>query len=361
MSSPNSDALILSARGFMTLTFSRLLLSLLSCLFLASAFLYSAVCIPYGAEGRVVELKVKRGEPFSHVARKLSYDGVISNRTLFTIWARLWGLDRKLGWGRYRFKAPISAREVLNQLVLGRASFYRVTIPEGLTVKEIAGLLEKNGLVEKERFLARARNQETLSLLGLGHTGPEGYLFADTYHFATAASETDILETMMNQFRQVFTEAMEARARELGLTRHEVVTLASLIEKETGTDSERPLVSAVFHNRLKRAMPLQSDPTVIYGLKDFSGNLTREHLRTKTPYNTYLIQGLPPSPICNPSLSSIQAALYPASVPYLYFVSKNDGSHFFSVTLEEHNRAVKAYQQTSSRPKRQRHDSLPFL
>lgn len=297
----------------------------------------------------MVELEVKKGEPFSVVARKLSYHGVISSGTLFTLWARLWGLDQKVKWGHYRFEPALSAREVLNRLVLGRGAFHRVTIPEGLTIKQIAALLEKNGLVKKERFLAQARNPETLSLLGLSDRGVEGYLFADTYHFAPGVSEADILKTMANQFRQVFTEAMEARARELGLTRHEAVTLASVIEKETATDSERPLVSAVFHNRLKRAMPLQSDPTVIYGLKHFSGNLTREHLRTKTPYNTYLIQGLPPSPICNPGTASLRAALYPASVPYIYFVSKNDGSHSFSVTFEEHNRAVKIYQQNSSR------------
>lgn len=340
---------ILSARRSIRWSSSTLLRSLLFSLVLACAFVYAALSIPYGTEGTVVQVEVKGGEPFSHVAYKLNDDGVISSRTLFTLWARLWGLDRKLGSGRYRFELPVSAREVLNRLVLGRLAFHRVTIPEGLTIKEIAALLEKNGLVEKERFLEQTSNPETLSLFGLDHTGLEGYLFGDTYHFPPGASEADILKTMANQFRQVFTEAMEARARELGLTRHEVVTLASVIEKETGIDSERPLVSAVFHNRLKRAMPLQSDPTVIYGLKDFSGNLTRAHLRTKTPYNTYLIQGLPPAPICNPSSSSLRAALYPASVPYIYFVSKNDGYHFFSVTFEQHNQAVKIYQQNFSR------------
>jgi len=303
----------------------------------------------------VVEVEVNRGEPFSVVARKLSDRGVISNRMLLTLWARLWGLDRKLGWGHYRFELPLSGRAVLNRLVLGKGAFRRVAIPEGLTVKEIAELLEKKGFVKKEQFLAQATKPEVLALLGLGHTGVEGYLFPDTYHLAPADSEADILRTMVSRFRQVFTETMEARAEELGLTKHEVVTLASLIEKETSLERERPLISAVFHNRLKRAMPLQSDPTVIYGLGDFSGNLTRKHLRTETPYNTYLIPGLPPTPICNPSISSLRAALYPASVPYLYFVSKNDGSHFFSVTLEEHNRAVKIYQinfTRASRPSR---------
>lgn len=303
-------------------------------------------------KGNVVEVEVKRGEPFSAVARKLSDRGVISNRILITLWARLWGLDRKLGWGHYRFELPLSARAVLNRLLLGKGAFRRIVIPEGLTVKEIAELLEKKGLVKKEQFLAQATKPEVLALLGLRGTGVEGYLFPDTYHLAPADSEVEILRTMVRRFHRVFTEAMEARAEELGLTKHEILVLASLIEKETSLEGERPLISAVFHNRLNRAMPLQSDPTVIYGLGDFSGKLTREHLQTKTPHNTYVIQGLPPTPICNPGLSSLRAALYPASVPYLYFVSKNDGSHFFSVTLEEHNRAVRTYQINFTRASR---------
>ncbi|MBI3001591.1 MAG: endolytic transglycosylase MltG [Deltaproteobacteria bacterium] len=328
---------------------SGLRLLLLLFLLLACAFFYSAISIPYGAEGKVAGVEVRVGEPFPRVAHKLSDDGVISNKIVFTLWARLWGLDRKLKSGLYRFELPVSAREVLNRLVLGKGAFDRVTIPEGLTVKQVAELLERNGLVEKERFLAQASNPEDLSWFGLRGTGVEGYLFPETYYFPRGASEMDILQIMVNQFDRVFTDAMEVRGRELGLTRDEVVILASLVEKETGRDSERPLVSAVFHNRLKRRMPLQSDPTVIYGLENFSGNLTREHLRTKTPYNTYLTQGLPPSPICNPGLASLQAALYPVSAPYLYFVSKNDGSHFFSVSFEKHSQAVKIYQRKFSR------------
>lgn len=145
---------------------------------------------------------------------------------------------------------------------------------------------------------------------------------------------------------------MERQAKKLGLSRHEVVTLASLIEKETGVEAERPLVSAVFHNRLKRNIPLQSDPTVIYGLEDFTGKLRRKDLQNPSPYNTYLIRGLPPGPICNPGLSSLRAALFPARVSYLYFVSKNDGTHFFSETIREHNRAVNIYQRNSKKRKR---------
>jgi UPF0755 protein len=149
---------------------------------------------------------------------------------------------------------------------------------------------------------------------------------------------------MVGRFRKALDQATSQQAEDLGLTLHEVVTLASLVEKESGLETERPLISAVFHNRLRSNMPLQSDPTVIYGIKNFSGNLTRKDLQMRTAHNTYLIQGLPPTPICNPGLSALRSALNPASVPYLYFVSKNDGSHFFSVTMAEHNRAVRIYQ-----------------
>lgn len=329
--------------------FQHIILFLFLSFFLFFGFLFAFLFIPPFQQRQTVEVQVERGEPFSSVVRKLKSKAVIRNERLFSLWARVRGADKKVGWGIYRFELPMTPREVLNRLVLGKGAFHRVTIPEGLTVREIADLLEKQGLAKKTQFLAETKNPETLSLLDLQGKGIEGRLFPDTYHFPLLATERNMLVIMANQFKQVFTAEMESRARDLGLTRHEVVTLASLIEKEAGIAAERPLVSAVFHNRLKRMIPLQSDPTVIYGLKDFSGNLTRRDLMTQTPYNTYLRRGLPPGPICNPGLSSIRAALFPAKVPYLYFVSKNDGAHFFSTTLQEHNRAVKIYQKDRRR------------
>jgi UPF0755 protein len=299
---------------------------------------------PVSREPRVVEVKVERGEPFAAVVDKLARHRIISHGRLFSLWAHLVGADKKIHWGLYRFELPLSPHEVLTRLRLGQGVFLRVTIPEGLTVAEIADLLESHGVVEKRAFLAEAKNPDLLAHLGR-EQGLEGYLFPDTYYFIPLGTARDALVTMAERFRKAFTPEMERRAHDLGLTAHEAVTLASLIEKETGIEEERPLVSAVFHNRLKANMPLQSDPTVIYGLSAFSGNLTRRDLRTPTRYNTYRISGLPPGPICNPGISSLRAALAPADVPYLYFVSKNDGSHAFSVTLAEHNRAVRAYQQ----------------
>jgi UPF0755 protein len=172
----------------------------------------------------------------------------------------------------------------------------------------------------------------------------EGYLFPDTYKFARNLSVESILRSFVTRFNQHFGPAQEERARQLGFTRHQVVILASVVEKETAVPEERPLIAGVFLNRLKRRIRLQSDPTVIYGLNEFDGNLTRAHLSTDTPYNTYTRRGLPAGPICNPGAESIQAVLNPATTPYLYFVAKKDGTHHFSTSLAEHNSAVLRHQ-----------------
>jgi UPF0755 protein len=320
-----------------------LLFAALSTLLFAG-FLLAFLFLPPLRERETVEVKVERGEPLSAIVHRLKAHGVISNEKLFSFWARLWGLDKRIHWGLYRFEMPLPPRQVLNQMLLGKGVFHRITVPEGLTVKEIADLLAKGAIADKDRFLSEAAGAELLSLVGLEGKGVEGYLFPNTYYFTPFVSERDILIAMVEQFRETFNPRLKEQTREIGLSLHEAVTLASLIEKETGIEAERPLVSAVFHNRLKGKIPLQSDPTVIYGLKRFSGSLTRKDLQSRSPYNTYRIPGLPPGPICNPGLSSLKAALYPAQVPYLYFVSKNDGSHLFSVSLSEHNRAVKIYQ-----------------
>lgn len=311
---------------------------------LFTGFLLAFLFFPSRHQNETVEVKVERGETLSSIGRRLKDHGVVSNERLFSLWARLWGLDKKIHWGLYRFNLPLPPRQVLNQMLLGRGLFHRVTVPEGLTVKEVAELLEKGAIANKDRLLTEAANPEFLSLVELEGKGVEGYLFPDTYYFTPFVTERDILLAMVEQFWQTFSRRLEEQAEDIGLSLHQVVTLASLIEKETGLDAERSLISAVFHNRLKSKILLQSDPTVIYGLKRFSGTLTRKDLQNRSPYNTYLISGLPPGPICNPGLASLKAALFPAQVPYLYFVSKNDGSHVFSVSLVEHNRAVRMYQ-----------------
>ena len=297
-----------------------------------------------------VDIRVEQGEPFAAVVRKLRAHHVIVNERLFSLWARISGAEKKIHWGLYRFTPSLPPREVLDHMVLGKGVFYSVTIPEGLTVQEIADLLAKMQIADREKFLAQAANPELLEMLGLQDKGIEGYLFPNTYHFTPLTSERDIILTMTEQFRKVSEPILTSYQATVPLTVHEIVTLASIIEKETGIEAERPLVSAVFYNRMKLRMPLQSDPTVIYGLKEYNGNLTRKDLKDTSPYNTYRIPALPPGPICNPGLSSLKAAVQPAPVPYLYFVSKNDGTHLFSENLEAHNEAVKEYQVTREVP-----------
>jgi UPF0755 protein len=311
---------------------------------LFGSFLVAHIFTASSGNSEPVELRVEQGEPFAAVVRKLRAHRVIPNDKLFSLWARLTGSDKKVQWGVYRFDPFLAPQEVLHRLVTGKRVFLMVTIPEGLTIKEIAELLAKMQIADREKFLAAAADPELLATLGLKEKGLEGYLFPNTYQFTPMTSEKEIIVTMAEHFRKASEPIWAQLDSRQQLSRHDIITLASIIEKETGIEAERPLVSAVFHNRLKRNMPLQSDPTVIYGLKGFDGNLTRKDLKDQNPYNTYRIPALPPGPICNPSLASIKAALQPADVPYLFFVSKNDGTHIFSRDLESHNQAVRTHQ-----------------
>ncbi len=239
--------------------------------------------------------------------------------------------------------------QVLNHLKKGIVHQYEVVIPEGYAVRQIAQVLEEKGLAEAEQFMALAADSELAESLGIPSDNLEGYLFPSTYFISRATTAEEIIRQMVRAFHTAYTSDLREREREMGLNTHEVVTMASIIEKETSSEAERDLISGVFHNRLKRNMRLQSDPTVIYGIADFDGNLKRVHLQTDTPYNTYRRRGLPPGPIANPGRASLIAALYPASVDYLYFVSRNDGTHYFSRNIDEHNRAVARFQKSGRR------------
>jgi UPF0755 protein len=218
-----------------------------------------------------------------------------------------------------------------------------VTFPEGSTVRTVAKILVEAGLASEYRILLLAADESFIRARGIEAKSLEGYLFPETYNFQRTQDEAALLETMLKEFRSRFSLVWQERARELGYSVHEIVTLASLVEKEARVDVERPVIAAVFHNRLKHRMPLQSDPTAVYDLPEFSGPVTHRHLQRNSAYNTYQITGLPPGPICNPGAKSIQAVLYPAEVSYVYFVSKADGTHQFSTTLAEHNHAVRNY------------------
>jgi UPF0755 protein len=292
-------------------------------------------------------VSVAPGESFRSVCARLQSTGVVRNGWLLRLWARWQGLDRLIRNGDYRFDAPLAPIEVLARLRSPSAALHRVTIPEGSTLHQAATLLAGAGFGGADQFLCLAQDPNFLVELDLPASGLEGYVFPDTYRFAWSASPEDILRTMVGRFRE---QASGLRARRVAaaMSEQEMVTLGSLIEKETGAAPERALVSAVFHNRLRIGMLLQSDPTAIYGREE-GGAPTAADLTVDTPYNTYRNRGLPPGPICNPGRSALEAALSPAAVSYLYFVSRNDGTHEFSTTLDAHNRAVARFQRAGGR------------
>ncbi len=293
-----------------------------------------------GAEQVVI---LREGMSLREASDSLEKRGIIRDKTLFMLWARLRGYSRKIKAGEYRLSSNMSPIRVISMLTRGEIITYSVTVPEGFSVTQIGGLLAEKDLVDEQKFLSLTHNKEVLRSYGVTGQSLEGYLYPDTYQFGKGLSPGSIIDVMIKRFREVvmpYREAME----QTGMTMGEILTLASIVEKETGCADERPIIASVFLNRLKKGMRLDSDPTVIYGIKNFTGNLTREDLLKPTPYNTYVARGLPPGPIANPGLESIKAVIFPAKTDYLYFVSKNDGSHYFSTNLKDHNRAVNLYQ-----------------
>lgn len=294
-----------------------------------------------------VSLVIEPGMKLGEIAERLSQEGLVSNPLFFKLYLKVRGFDKKIRAGDYEFPPGISPHDLVLLLMKGDFARLRVTTVEGWTVKEIAGFLEGKGLASSDEFLRKAQDPALIQSLGVKATSLEGYLFPDTYEMYRPKGAEEIIQKMVGRFNEVFDQTLRARAVEAGFDPYQALILASIIEKETGRDEERSTIASVFLNRLKINMGLASDPTVIYGIPNFNGNLTRADLERPSPYNTYLNAGLPPTPICNPGLASIRAALYPAETEFLYFVSKNDGTHHFSKSAEEHSRAVQMYQGSS--------------
>ena len=288
---------------------------------------------------------------FKTVASLLAQKGLIVSPFWFRLLGKVQDAERKIKPGEYDLHTKMRPPEILDALVKGKVIQYSVVIPEGFTAYQVGKVLNEANLADDAVITHLFRTPEFVKSLGIQAATLEGYLFPDTYYFPRRTKPEEILKTMVSRFRQVYTPDLQARATALNMTEREVITLASIIEKETGQDDERALISAVFHNRLRKRYPLQSDPTVVYEMPEFDGKWTHALLARATPYNTYVHPGLPPGPIANPGLKSLVAALNPAPVSYLYFVSKNDGSHQFSASLDEHNRAVGRYQKKKSQPR----------
>jgi UPF0755 protein len=303
--------------------------------------------LPLKTQPNTVVFEVEKGQAAKEIALNLKKNGIIKKTWPFLMGYRIFFPGQSLKAGEYAIAIPDSPKNILNVLSEGNVHLHSITIPEGLIIQEIANLLELADFAAKEDFLKDAENPSLISALDKDAPTLEGYLFPETYHFAKGASAKEIVAAMVYQFMKVFTQEWIERAEELGMSIRDVVILASLIEKETSLREEKRLVSAVFHNRLKMGMKLDCDPTIIYALKRegrFKKRLRTKDLKFNSPFNTYLYPGLPPGPIANPGKDSIEAALYPADEKFLYFVSRNDGSHHFSQSFREHQNAVNKYQ-----------------
>ena len=301
---------------------------------------YLTTAAPGSGEVIVV---IPKGTGVRGIGGLLAANGILKNDIRYLCLVYFSGLKSRLQAGEYSIPLGLTPPEVLQLLATGSTLRHHVTIPEGADLEQIAALFEKDGWIKRDRFLALVQDVAFIKKMGIDALNLEGYLFPETYTLVRyETDESSVIRMMVNRFHQVWKELDIQETH--GLNSHQLLTLASIVEKETGAAAERPLIARVFFNRLSRKMRLQSDPTVIYGIRDFNGNLTRADLKKETPYNTYVIPALPPGPICSPGRAALEAVLRPADSEALYFVSKNDGTHIFSTTLADHNRAVQTYQ-----------------
>ncbi|MGD9949236.1 MAG: endolytic transglycosylase MltG [Desulfobulbus sp.] len=307
---------------------------------------YSYLITPAAGKGEVV-VTIPKGIGVRGIGERLAAQGLLLHNDIrYLCLVYLSGNTTKLKAGEYSIPLGLTPPEVLKLLVNGSTLRHHVTIPEGLDVSQVAQLYAKDGWIKNERFLQLTRDAAFIHRLGVNASSLEGYLFPETYTLVrNEADEAAVLKLMVARFQQVW-EELAVPEQVHGLNCHQLVTLASIVEKETGAAEERPLIARVFLNRLERKMRLQSDPTVIYGIADFNGNITKADLKRETPYNTYVIPALPAGPICNPGRAALESVVHPAASTALYFVSRNDGTHVFSTNLSDHNRAVRQYQRS---------------
>lgn len=288
-------------------------------------------------------IKIDRGTTLRETAEMLKSRNLITSENFFIVLARISG-NTSVKTGKYRIYSGMSSLDILQRITRGHVMVQRVTIPEGFNLYQIADRLESEGITSEDSFLYYALDENYLRSIGIHAPSAEGYLFPETYNFPEDSDARDIIQWMHNQMRKELEGMDLSSMADLNMNVHKLLTMASLIEEEATVKKERDLISAVFHNRLKLGMRLYCDPTVRYAVKKFTGRITYKDLESDSPFNTYRHGGYPPTPISSPGRGAIQAALNPADVSYLYFVSRNDGSHYFSKTLSRHNKAVEYYQ-----------------
>jgi UPF0755 protein len=299
--------------------------------------------LPFG--NKPIEFEIKRGMSFRQTVETLAEKGMVRDKWVFLVLGRITGVDRKIKAGYYPLWGSMSPLQIFNAIRRGKIIEYEITVIPGDSLREVGEKFASLNVISVPEFEKMSTDNVFLEDLDISGPSLEGYLYPDTYRFPKGLDAREVVVMMVNRLREQFNGAMMERLLVLDIPERDALTIASIVEKEAITDEERPVIAAVYYNRLKKNMPLQADPTAIYGVKSSREKITREDLLRKTPYNTYVIKGLPPGPIASPGLKSIQAALNPAHVPYLYFVSNNDGTHSFSVTLGSHEEAVRAYRE----------------
>lgn len=303
-----------------------------------------------GRADEEVVFEVPAGQSFHQIANQLQEKGIILSSFKMRVVARLTGLDGKIKRGEYRFNRAMTPQEVLSILVSGKSIQYPVTFPEGSNIFEMADTLEQKGLFKAADFLEACRDKNMIrELLGIEVSSLEGYLFPETYKITKYTTLKELLTTMVSNFKQVYSLLENQHPDRMQMfARHEMVTLASMVEKETGAPEERPTIASVFYNRINKSMKLQSDPTIIYGIWVDTGkykkNITRDDIERPNRYNTYTVPKLPFGPIANPGREALEAVMKPAKTDYFFFVSRNDGTHVFTKTYEEHSKAVRSFQ-----------------
>ncbi|MCL0042332.1 endolytic transglycosylase MltG [Thermodesulfovibrionales bacterium] len=311
-----------------------------SIFFLFLAYAGTQLLMPLNIGSTQVKVKIPEGATLRLALDILAENNLVRDKNLFVAIGVVTGMDRRIRAGYYAFWGNMSPLQVFDKLRKGNIIEHEVTIVEGACLWDIGERLEDSGIMSLDDFKALARDADFLSSLNIDAPSLEGFLFPETYRFPKGTEPRDVLELMVNTMRERFTGDLRNRAEEIGWSEREVLTLASIIEKEAAVAREKPLISGVFHNRLQKGMRLQADPTAIYGVRRFRYGVTRADWRRVTPFNTYIIHGLPPGPIASPGINSIIAAVYPADVPYIFFVSNRDGTHHFSTTYAEHNMAI---------------------
>ena len=302
---------------------------------------FLCLSVPPGNGSVVRDVSFPPGSGIRTLATELKSAGIIRSSWHFILVTRLRGESHRLKAGDYRLNDAMTPAVILKKLVAGDVDYLKFSLPEGYSIHQAAELLEQKGYFKRLEFLEKCHDTALLARLGLDEPSAEGYLYPATYNLSRGGNEEQLISQMVGQFEKRYAELKAGGTG--GFSRHAVVTLASLIEKEAKSAEEKPLISSVFHNRLRIGMPLQSDPTAVYGVRAFAGKVTKADIDRPSPYNTYLIKGLPPGPIGNPGADALEAALRPTATQYLYFVARQDGTHQFSRTLEEHNRAVHRY------------------